>query len=500
MGFHLFSEQYPSLVDDYDENALNITLEGMEYVETLDSAIRDNLNENITNSDVITVKLNETLNVRFNTTLDASEGYLIYGPRLSPSRLLELHVVVEGSSEIKEVDQSNYTIDEYNFLFFDYAYYFSGNSALNFTMYIIWEYNLTISPWGLLQSSEGGNLRVTQQEQEISAKFNYIFVLTGKQYDKTISDYITSPSIGEEYAEELLVNLTIYPPDKDLLNDLSLQINADEKNVNDYLNSDNSLTVGDLQANFSTFLLNFTANYTLKFMNPVENSWSIDRLYSQRDIRERIYLPSIISGPEHIIVKNIEIFEKTIKINQYVQYSSLFNREPSSPCKNASVFDWESNPELATSNLQEQLGLSVILPYIIKGEVCPFSIKYHATDDLKITIMDNIGMPLIGATVELYYYEKPYGTYISNDYNQPVASLTTDVNAEIIVTNLPSGQYVIKIYQYGVLQYVTTVNTYEENNLVTSIIHFPSWILIFGFFSLSIFLIGYKLHQKNKKR
>jgi len=62
------------------------------------------------------------------------------------------------------------------------------------------------------------------------------------------------------------------------------------------------------------------------------------------------------------------------------------------------------------------------------------------------------------------------------------------------------GYYTIKIYQFGILQVVTTVNTYEENHLITSIIHFPSWILIFGIFSLLIFALGYRLHQKNKKR
>ena len=137
---------------------------------------------------------------------------------------------------------------------------------------------------------------------------------------------------------------------------------------------------------------------------------------------------------------------------------------------------------------------------MIKGETCPFSIKYNTSENLKITIKDNIGMPLIGLTVELYYYGKPYGTYISNNDIQPLASLTTDENAEIILNNVPMGYYKIKIYQFGILQVVTTVNTYEENHLITSIIHFPSWILIFCIFNLFVFALGYRLHQKNKKR
>ena len=301
-------------------------------------------------------------------------------------------------------------------------------------------------------------------------------------------------------SEELLVNLTIYLPDRDLLNNLSLQLNFESKIVNNYLNPDKSFNIEDFQANGSSFYLNFTTDYTLKFVNPVEETWSVDRLYNQRDIRERIYFPSIISGPEHIIVKYIKIFEETISIDQYIDYTSLFNRNPSNPCINATILDWESDPVLITDKLEEKLGLNVTLPYMIKGETCPFSIRYRTSENLKIIIMDNIGMPLIGLSVELYYYGKIYGTYISNDHIQPLATLTTDENAEIFLKNIPTGQYTIKIYQFGILQVTTTVSTYEENYLITSIIHFPSWILIFGIFSLFIFGLGYKLHQKNKKR
>jgi len=502
IGFHLNSDEYPQLNDDYENDALNITFEGIKFIETNAPAISDNLDDSVTLRNTINVRLNESIKVRYNTTNPVSEGYLLYGPRLYDIKLDEMYIVKEGSSVVQKVDEVNYSIDNNNFLYFDYEYYFSGTEILNFTMFLIWDYNLTVFPWFITQHEES-IIPINTQEQDFVVKYDYVFALAGGQYEETIgNDFSDNP--GFTSAKELLVNVTINPLDRHSFDNLILRVNYEiipENDFNtDYLNADNSITVEELNASGSLFNLTFTANFTLKFIDPVGETWSVDRLFSQRDIRERIFLPSLISGPEHIYVKNLKIFENTITIDHFIDYTSLFNRNPTSPCKNATIYDWESEPVLITNKLEEKLGLNVTLPYIIKGETCPFSIKYNASENLKITIKDNIGMPLIGVTVELYYYGKIYGTYISNEDIQPLASLTTDENAKITLKNVPMGYYTIKIYQFGILQVVTTVNTYEENHLITSIIHFPSWILIFGIFSLFIFALGYRLHQKNKKR
>ena len=99
------------------------------------------------------------------------------------------------------------------------------------------------------------------------------------------------------------------------------------------------------------------------------------------------------------------------------------------------------------------------------------------------------------------YQERPYGTYLSKDYSQPLASQTTDINAEIAIKNVPNGEYTIHIYQYGIYQGTYRVNSYVDINYVTtSIIHFPIWLLIFGLINLSILALGYKLYRNNKKR
>ena len=502
IGFHLNSDEYPQLNDDYDNDALNMTFEDIKFIETNTPAISDNLDDSITFRNTINVRLNESIKVRYNTTNPVSEGFLLYGPRLYDIKLHEMYIVKEGSSVVQKVDKVNYSIDNSNFLYFDYDYYFSGTEILNFTMFLIWNYNLTVFPWEIVQHEES-IIPIRAQEQDFKVKYDYVFAFAGGQYEEILgNDFSDNPQITP--AKELLVNVTINALDRNLFDNPILRINYEiipENDFNnDYLNADNSITVEELNASVSLFNLTFTANFTLKFIDPVGETWSVDRLFSQRDIRERIYLPSLISGPEHIYVKNLKIFENTITIDHYIDYKSLFNRNPTNPCKNATIYDWESEPVLITDNLEEKLGLNVTLPYMMKGETCPFSIKYITSENLKITIKDNIGMPLIGLTVELYYYGKIYGTYISNDDIQPLASLTTDENAEITLNNVPMGYYTIKIYQFGILQVTTTVSTYEENDLITSIIHFPSWLLIFGIFSLFTFALGFRLYQKNKKR
>jgi hypothetical protein len=412
-----------------------------------------------------------------------------------------VHVKKEGSSVPIKVNEANYSIDNYEFLYFDYEYYFSGIDILNFSMYLIWEYNISVIRALIQDPLE--KISIIGEEQNITAKFFYLMDFLAAKWDETIIFYTTGLNTNDnlEGVDELNANITIHPHDKDLMENHKLNINDIAiVDVGDYLNANNSISLKDLNGDRSFIWLNFTLNYTFKFIDPVQNSWSIDRLISQRDIRERIYFPSVIAGPTHIFLENLKIFERTINFDQYIDHTSLFGRKNSITCVNASIYDWESDPQLTTDNIKEQYGLNITLPYIIKGEICPFSIRYTATEDLKVTILDNIGMPLIGVKVEVYYCGKYFGTYISRENNQPMAALTTDENAEILLKNIPLGYYTLKIYQYGILQVITTVSTYKEFHLVTNIIHYPLWILIFGIFSLSIFVIGYWRYNKNKKR
>ena len=110
-------------------------------------------------------------------------------------------------------------------------------------------------------------------------------------------------------------------------------------------------------------------------------------------------------------------------------------------------------------------------------------------------------MPSVGIRIELSYYGKNYGTYISNDFIQPMAYAYSDENGEILIENVPNGNYTVKVYQGTDLITEFQVNTFREvNYLITNVIHFPLWILIFGGISGILLLLGLLLYFNYIKR
>ncbi len=474
IGHYIYNASYPLLWYDYDSGALNITSKEMKFIETNESARIDNLNSDLIDRNEITVELNETLKVWYD---NPNEGYFIYRPRLYPSYLTNFYVL--NDTDILELTRdTDYYIDDRDFLVFDYKDYFIF-STFNFAMYLIWEYDLTVDPWNMNQYTD--KLNMTKAEQNFTAKFNYEFTLTGQMYDADTNQKITSENVG--------VALSVYLPDRDLLDNHSLLLNNQSVVIDDHLNFDKSIniTLSDFFfANESWFFLNFTANYTVRFIEPVSKTWAIDRLVALRNIRERIYFPSLISGPRHVYLSHISIYEPATLSEDILSTESLFERE-------VLYFD---------ENITDNGGvrLKVELPYMLVGETCPFSVNYVAVDKLRIIVTDNIKMPIMDLKLRIYYYDLNYGTYISNNRTQPIAPLKTNENGEVSLNNVPKGNYTVEVYQYGNLIVRTNVSTYNEINYIyTNLMHIPIWILIFGSINGSFLIIGIIVYLKNKK-
>ncbi|MFX1355408.1 MAG: hypothetical protein ACFFGP_15755, partial [Promethearchaeota archaeon] len=361
-GFFNNSGRYPDLEDDLISGALNMLYLGTEFVETKDLAQVDNLNKNIVDSNKITVILNESIDVVYDTTFPNVEGYLIYGPRLFPCKLIQLLLKNESIS-IQEVSENEYEIDPFNFLYFDYLQYFETNRN-TFTMYLIWEYNITIRDWILYQDSKDKML-VQQQQEVVSPLFYYNFSVIGQKF-VNFSDKI--------FSEDVDLSLKLNLPDKDRLYGHTLKVGAIE--INNFLNLDNSVNVSTV-GNRQLISLTFSANYTIVFINPVEKTWAIDRLVKNQNIRERIYFPSLIEGPRHILLKYLMIYEDTIIVDQVISNSSLFSRDVQYYDLNISKLKEEFQPSLIfTKNAVKKLGIKIVLPYLIVGETAPLIIKY----------------------------------------------------------------------------------------------------------------------------
>ena len=479
MGFITYNETYPLIWEDYISKDLNITQLNMQFNETIDPAIVDNLNENITDSNSITVKLNESLFVEYN---DLTEGYLIYLPRLVPCDLLQFSVN-NGTDNFELIEETDYTVDKDNFIVFSYESYFNISVTTNFTMYLIWEYTLELNDWSLSQIF-GNDLIIEDEEQDFTTDFNYYFILTGKEYNESI--LIPSEPI---FADNIDIALTINHPDMDLFTNHILELNNEIVDIAGHLNPDDTIDVSladHFSGELSEFSLNFTLQFTFKFIEPVGETWAIDRLVELNDIRQRIYFASIINGPQHIYLKYLSFYEPTIYADQILSNTSLFERD-------FAYF-------FLNTTLTGRYGIKVSVPYLIVGEACPFIIKYKPTQTLRVVVLDNIKMPLVGADVKVYYFNQEYGTYISKDKVQPISPGKTDENGEIVLLHVPAGDYTIKVYYDGLFLKESTCSTYNYRNYIkTNYPHFPIWIIIFGIINGIILIFGLIFYSKYKK-
>lgn len=494
------SEEYPNLVDDLSSGALNITYLSTKYLETIKIAQFNNLDESLLESNKITVSINESISIQYNSSIENSEGFLIYSPRLFPRNLKQIFVQNQSDSDIIELTEDDYSLDASSYLIFNYQNYFETNFH-NFSMYFIFEYDLTPQSWELSQSSEE-TLTITQQEQNFSPSFYYNFTLNSSKLISNLSTNSTS-------ADNLVVELIVDPLDKNLFYDHTLKIN--DQNIIDFLELDNKINI-TISADAKNFSLEFKANFTLRFEDPVDYSWAIDRLIGDRNIRQRIYFPSLIAGPEHIFLKDITLIENAIILDQILKdkgdedkligNSSLFERPVN--CYDVIVFVTQETIEnslIFTENAVKRKGLKLTVPYLIVGETNPCFLNYYALNDLKIIITDNIRMPLVGYRIELIYFGKKYGTYISNDLIQPMAKTYTDENGEVLIENVPNGNYTVKVYQGNTLISEMLINTFRDIHYFrTDVVHFPLLILIFGGINGILFLIGLVFYFNYKKR
>jgi len=112
------SVNYPNLEDDLSSGALNITYLETRYIQTTEIAQFNNLDNSLPESNKITVMINESISVQFNTSIENSEGYLIYSSVLYPRVLNQVLVKNSSSAIIEELNEGDYTIDSDDYFVF----------------------------------------------------------------------------------------------------------------------------------------------------------------------------------------------------------------------------------------------------------------------------------------------------------------------------------------------------------------------------------------------
>ncbi|TFG00362.1 MAG: hypothetical protein EU541_02480 [Promethearchaeota archaeon] len=470
-GFINYTSEFPNLDNDITQEALNVSFLGTRFNKSLLNASRNYLKENYIDQNILSIYINESLEVVFDNdsdTIDGLCGYMVYLPRLTP---IEIEKVFVNNTELEDED---YSIEN-EYIKFNYLNY-GGNLVGHFSMDIFYSYNITLIEWRIAQLNEE-DIVLKEKSQNISADYNYRFKLNALKY-------IGAFPFLRAVADNLEVSFQVSPFDMENLTDFKLTLKGEEvSNISDYIDyrNDIKISLSDSFRGDSVFLFEFSTNFTVKFLKPVGYTWAIDRLVGESDTRERIYFPSVINGPQHIVVQ-FSIEEPSITSLQVKDFYSQFGRS-------VNLF---SDPEGF---------INITTPRLIKGEeACPFMIKYRAEKSLKLIITDTLNMPLIGVEVRIYYQGKLFGTYISQETVQPIGPLSTNQNGEISIKNIPIGNYTIKVYQYGMHQATRIVSTESNVHYIkTDIIHIPVLIIIFGSISAIIFILGILLYLRNNK-
>ncbi|MFO8019065.1 MAG: hypothetical protein R6U96_10540 [Promethearchaeia archaeon] len=479
--------------DEVGNPALNISYKTTEFYQNVQPALVQNLNESIKDKEKITIEINESISVQFNQSQSYEvEGYMIYTPRLTPCTFKELHIRENQTESSEPLNEGNYSIDDYNFMKFSYDKYFDGDETGNFTLHMIWEYTIDVNEWKLAQE-QSESLELDSKNNTVQPDFNYEFTILGQKKNGSKLEQIP--------ADNLDINATLNLPDMALLNYTAIQVNGEGQDEEDVENPDHSLQMV-LNASNSQVEVNFNAEFGVEFQSAIKNSWAIDRLVSSKNVRERIFFPSIISGPKQIFVKNLIAYDESINYDQVTKNSTQFGRSISYYRANITVVEEEmQNSLIFTENTTKQKGLKLILPYLIRGETCPSLIRYRPTKNLRIIITDNSFMPLANAEIKLYYNGQEFGTYISKDRTQPLPKKLTDGEGEVIIDHVPNGNYTLKVIRDNNVIHEATISPENEISYVrTNVPHFPVLGMIFGIVSLSLFLLGFVLYKKNKEK
>ncbi len=475
-GFVNYSSQFPDLEDDISQEGLNVSYLGTIFNKTISNASRNYLNDEYIDQNTLSIMIKESIEVAFDNNSDSNglSGYILYLPRLYP---IEIEKIYVNNSLLDESEYSIEMVDNsYQFIKFNYYDKFGEMINGHFSLDFLFSYILTLESWEITQLNSK-DLLVQNETQNVRADYKYSFEINGKKYTGN------RPSISTNEASNLTLSLQVSPFDMAQLINLSLSLNGDlVSDISNYLFNDNiNISLGDsFTANGSTFILNFSSDFEIKFLEAVGNFWAIDRLARDADIRQRIYFPSVVDGPKHLLIK-FTIDEPSIGGLQYRNHQSQFDRS----------FGVFRSPQGI---------INITTPALIRGELaCPFIIKYQVEKSLKLVVTDNLNMPLIGVDVIVLYYDRPFGTYISKSSTQPIAPLSTDQNGEIILKNLPNGNYTIQIYRNGNLRAIQIVSTNtEEHYIKTNILHIPVVIMVFGGISTITLVIGIILYLRNK--
>ena len=467
-GFLYRNGDYESIKNDLASGNLIADFSHFSFSNTLRPA-RFNNSDIRDRFEYITVKFNIYITFYYNSS---ASGLLMYQTNLYPTNLLDVNL--NGTL----LPEGNYTIDSENAFIYNYReQHIDKNGTLPFIF--TYDYRLNIEYWNINQDPNQ-NFNMINKTQTQSVNFTYGFTIKG--LIKT-----SQGSIG--LADNLDLDFLFCIEDSNKLYNFEYLIGNESKDINAHKNPQNWFN-GSCLANQTLVLLKFTTNFIIGFNNVCYDFWAIDRLIMSDNIRERIYFLEIFDGPSGIYLEGIQFIESNVYYSQFRKITTNFER-------GASVIDLNTTEG---GGLSPKPGLNITSSYFIKNEVLAVIVEYQTTEFLSVVVTDHIKVPLTGVILRFYYFNQTYGTYISSEKSQPIPYRITDDAGQVVLYNVPIGIYTVEIYNpLGHFEMNGTADTSIAPNYInTTVIHFPTWIIIFSIIYSIILLAGVWIYIKNK--
>jgi len=430
----------------------------------------------------IEIRLNET--VQFHYYANDTLTLLNYKPELNRGELISM-TINSTPIDVEEVEISQFGGFNYN-----YSSYHNINPEDTLVVSYLYDYNVTIRNWRLLQKRyptspiESPFINL-YQHTNFESYYNYTFQFGNFNVDLDV---------------DVLVNI----PDVDYLYDFFWQKRYNLTTTLEFEDviqlSNGTFRLNNIPVDSKSYIVDFLTNHTVELTNQFSEYWRRDYLTDGKTTRVRDFDITVVEGPPTILVSNFRLnmtefnFEEVLEVTSgFDRRIATFNlRDIGNRTQNGTRIDFLGGEELLASDY-----------YLVLNEVDTISIKYDAPASLTIQVVDKINVPLKNAEVKLNFGNSTnatYGTFISEDFSLPYAYKISNSLGFVYYPDVPRGNYTVEVFYQNklVADGVSIDTTSEINVILTSVPHFPTWMIIFASTSAIIGTVGYVIFKKAK--
>ncbi len=217
---------------------------------------------------------------------------------------------------------------------------------------------------------------------------------------------------------------------------------AKDEALQGWLIAPNGLPV-DLNSSGIPFRIDFSINATVGFIDQLAGRWTSDGMASDMDIRTRKFKLTVLSGPNTLLIENVEFTANDIAYTNRIKPTSSTTPESGIDITDDTYtyYDTVLEKDVTKSN-----GTKVKVGRIQKSNgPVKVSFSYDAPYNASLTIRDNVRNPLPGAEVILFFHGVRFGPLMSMNGSNLQPAKIADALGVVTYNFLPEGNYSVEV-------------------------------------------------------